>query len=152
MQTIDYFFSRLLRFGILAGILYLIFTNPGTFFIIIGVLILLAFLFINKLKKELKKQQSTFSFKFNANDFNSQGFNFNNFNNNGTGGFNPYQSFAEVDKAKEFFGFDHDPTKEEIKKRYKELARKYHPDINDQDDSKMQELNHYKDILMKTVE
>jgi two-component system, NarL family, sensor histidine kinase BarA len=40
----------------------------------------------------------------------------------------------------------------EIKKRYKELAKKYHPDINNGDDEKMKELNHYRDILMKTVE
>ena len=43
-------------------------------------------------------------------------------------------------------------TEKEIKKRYKELAKKYHPDINNGDDEKMKELNHYRDILMKTVE
>ena len=58
----------------------------------------------------------------------------------------------EVQKAKDFFGFTQTPTKEEIKKRYKELARKYHPDINNGDDVKMKELNHFRDVLMKTVE
>ena len=42
-------------------------------------------------------------------------------------------------------------SKDEIKKRYKELAHKYHPDINNGEDTKMKELNHYRDILMKTV-
>ena len=54
--------------------------------------------------------------------------------------------------AKDFFGFTTTPTKEEIKKRYKELAKIYHPDINNGDDVKMKELNHYRDVLMKTVE
>ena len=39
-------------------------------------------------------------------------------------------------KQKIFFGFTSSPTKEEIKKRYKELAKKYHPDINNGDDEK----------------
>ncbi len=65
------------------------------------------------------------------------------------GNFNTPPQFGEVEKAKEFFGFTSTPTKEEIKKRYKELAKKYHPDINHQDDTMMQQLNHYKEVLLK---
>lgn len=101
-------------------------------------------------------RENRFSFKFDSSQFQSgQNFNFNdfrNFNQSDFRGFTNAPRFDEVTKAKDFFGFTHSPTKEEIKKRYKELAKIYHPDINDGDDEKMKELNHYRDILMKTVE
>ena len=42
----------------------------------------------------------------------------------------------------EIFGITHIATKAEIKKRYRELAKKYHPDVNNSPDStvKMQEI------------
>jgi DnaJ-domain-containing protein 1 len=99
---------------------------------------------------------NNFSFRFDSSQFqNGQNFDFKdfrNFNNSGFQGFANAPRFDEVQKAKDFFGFTSSPTKEEIKKRYKELAKKYHPDINNGDDEKMKELNHYRDILMKTVE
>ncbi|WP_228144693.1 MULTISPECIES: DnaJ domain-containing protein [Arcobacteraceae] len=121
---------------------------------IIGVILILGFFFIYNLKKKMKTSGFNFQFKqgagFNPNDF--QNFNNSGFNNSNFNGFNNAPRFDEVQKAKDFFGFTHSPTKEEIKKKYKELARKYHPDINDNDDSMMKDLNNYRDVLMKTVE
>ena len=119
----------------------------GIFFVII------AFLVYNFRKK---MKANSYRFRFDSSHFqNGQNFNFNdfrNFNQSDFQGFTNAPRFDEVAKAKEFFGFTSSPSKEEIKKRYKELAKKYHPDINNGDDEKMKELNHYRDILMKTVE
>ncbi len=119
----------------------------GIFFVII------AFLVYNFRKK---MKANSYRFRFDSSHFqNGQNFNFNdfrNFNQSDFQGFANAPRFDEVAKAKEFFGFTSSPSKEEIKKRYKELAKKYHPDINDGNDEKMKELNHYRDILMKTVE
>lgn len=150
--------SSLIKWGILFGILYLIFSNPGTFLIIVFTLIAIGYYLVYQFKKKIKEAANSgshFNFKFNGQDF-SQGASANNFDFNDfqerfrRGNFqNGAASFGEVSKAKEFFGFTSDPTKEEIKKRYKELARKYHPDINDHGDELMQQLNHYKDVLLK---
>ena len=155
-HTIIYIFNRLIRLSILFFILYLIFTNFGTFLMIIGILLIIGYFAIRSFKK--KMSSNGFHFKFNGQDF-QQGTN-GNFNFNDFKGFNQqdFSNFAnqprynEVQQAKDFFGFTSDPTKEEIKKKYKELARKYHPDINDGNDEKMKELNHFRDILMKTVQ
>jgi|GEM_PF-642428 len=151
--------ASLIRWGIFFGILYLIFTNFGTFLIILFILIALGYFAFYQFKKKLQQSQQggSFRFTFNGQEFSQGGanFNFNDFEerfrsgNFNSGGFNTRAPFSEVQKAKEFFGFTNEPTREEIKKRYKELARKYHPDINDQDDTLMQQLNHYKDILLK---
>ena len=148
-NTVIYIFNRLVRLAILFFIFYLIFTNFGTFLMILGIFfVIITFLVYNKKKK---MRTNSYRFKFDSSNFqdfqdfqNNQNFNFNGFTNP--------PRFDEVQKAKEFFGFSSSPTKEEIKKRYKELARKYHPDINNGDDEKMKELNHYRDVLMKTVE
>lgn len=99
-------------------------------------------------------QQGGFHFHFDGSQFKqgAQGFRFEDFQNFQQGNFQAPPQFGEVEKAKEFFGFTHTPTKEEVKKKYKELARKYHPDINDHDDSKMKDLNHYKDVLMQIAQ
>lgn len=153
-NTAVYIFNRIVRLAILFFILYLIFTNFGTFLMILGAIILIIAFLIYNFKK--KMATSGFQFKFDNSSFqNGQNFNFNdfrNFNNSDFSGFANTPRFDEVQKAKEFFGFTHSPTKEEIKKKYKELARQYHPDINGGDDTKMKELNHYRDVLMKTVE
>ncbi|CAM4011133.1 J domain-containing protein [Arcobacter cloacae] len=153
-NTVIYIFNRLVRLAILFFILYLIFTNFGTFLMILGIFfVIIAFLVYNFKKK---MRANNFSFKFDSTNFqNANSFNFNdfkNFNQSDFQGFANAPRFDEVAKAKEFFGFTSSPSKEEIKKRYKELAKKYHPDINNGDDEKMKELNHYRDILMKTVE
>ena len=153
-NTVVYIFNRLIRLAILFFILYLIFTNFGTFLMILGILsVIVAFLIYNFRKK---MRANSYSFRFDNSNFqNGQNFNFNdfkNFNQSDFKGFANAPRFDEVQKAKDFFGFSSTPTKEEIKKRYKELAKKYHPDINNGDDEKMKELNHYRDILMKTVE
>lgn len=153
-NTIIYIFNRLVRLAILFFILYLIFTNFGTFMIIVGIFFLIIGFIVYNFKKKMRA--NNFSFRFDSSQFqNGQNFDFKdfrNFNNTGFQGFANAPRFDEVQKAKDFFGFTSSPTKEEIKKRYKELAKKYHPDINNGDDEKMKELNHYRDILMKTVE
>jgi hypothetical protein len=120
-------------------------------------LLILGYFFIYKKIKKLKEQQAHFQFHFNAKDFQSsgqdfRGFRFEDFAHFQNGNFQAPPRLDEVQKAKEFFGFSHTPSKEEIKKRYKELARQYHPDINNQDDTKMKELNHYRDVLMRLVQ
>jgi hypothetical protein len=153
-NTVVYIFNRIVRLAILFFILYLIFTNFGTFLMILGGFFLVVAFLVYNFKKKMKA--NSYSFKFDSTHFqNGQNFNFNdfrNFNQSDFQGFANAPRFDEISKAKEFFGFTSTPTKEEIKKRYKELAKKYHPDINNGDDEKMKELNHYRDILMKTVE
>jgi len=117
---------------------------------IIGIILMFGFFIIYNLKKKIKQNGFNFQFKQGGQGFNPN--DFQNFNNSNFNGFNNAPRFDEVQKAKDFFGFTHSPTKEEIKKKYKELARKYHPDINDNDDTMMKDLNHYKDVLIKTVE
>jgi hypothetical protein len=119
---------------------------------IIGIIFIIGILAFYQLRKKLKTKG--FNFQFNNGNFNqgnqqnfNQNFNFNDFQN-----FANQPKFSEIEDAKRFFGFEHSPTKEEIKKRYKELARKYHPDINEGDDTKMKELNHFRDVLIKTVQ
>ena len=153
-NTAVYIFNRLVRLAIIFFILYLIFTNFGTFLMIIGVIFVIITFLIYNFKK--KMQTNSFKFRFDSQNFqNGQNFNFNDFRNFNQSDFQGFANAPRVDevaKAKEFFGFTHSPSKEEIKKRYKELARKYHPDINNGEDVKMKELNHYRDVLMKTVE
>lgn len=157
MNNIDYFFSRLIRFSILFFILYLIFTNFGIFLIVLAVLLVLGYFFVYKKIKKMREQaqRGGFHFHFDGTSFkqgNAQGFRFEDFQQFRQGNFKAPPRVDEMQKAKAFFGFSHTPTKEEIKKRYKELARKYHPDINDHDDGMMKDLNHYKDILMQTAQ
>ena len=154
--------SSLIRLGILFGILYLIFTNFGTFLIILFSIIAIGFYIVYQFKKKFQQNmnQGGFKFTFNGQDFNQGGNHAGGFNHKDfdfeqfqeqfrQGNFNAPPQFGEVQKAKEFFGFTDTPTKDEIKKKYKELARKYHPDINDHGDELMQQLNHYKDVLLK---
>jgi energy-coupling factor transporter transmembrane protein EcfT len=153
-NTIIYIFDRLIKTAFLFFILYLIFTNFGTFLMILGVIFVVIATLIYNFKKKLK--ENSFKFKFDSTNFqNGQNFNFNDFRNFNQSDFNGFANaprFDEVQKAKDFFGFTTSPSKEEIKKRYKELAKIYHPDINNGDDEKMKELNHYRDVLIKTVE
>lgn len=153
-NTVIYIFNSLIRLSILFFILYLIFTNFGTFLMILGIIIILISFFVYNFKKKMRA--NSFSFRFDSSQFqNGQNFNFNdfkNFNQSDFKGFANAPRFDEVQKAKDFFGFSYSPTKEEIKKRYKELAKIYHPDINNGEDVKMKELNHFRDVLMKTVE
>ncbi|QKF81517.1 J domain-containing protein [Halarcobacter ebronensis] len=155
-RELSYIIGSLIRWGIFFGILYLIFTNFGTFLLILFALVVIAYIVIYQFKKKLREHSNSFRFTFNGQDFRSSSqnggydFNFEQFQEQfRRGSFNTNAPFSEVEQAKEFFGFTTTPTKEEIKKRYKELAKKYHPDINGQDDALMQQLNHYKEVLLK---
>jgi hypothetical protein len=53
---------------------------------------------------------------------------------------------GEVERALNVFGISR-PTMKSIKKKYHELAKAYHPDLNSGDDSLMKELNHSYQIL-----
>ncbi len=155
-RELSYIFNSLIKWGIFFGILYLIFTNFGTFLIIIFVLIAIGYYLVYQFNKKLQQtaKQNGFKFTFNGQDFSQAeygNFNFKDFEEQFKHGNFQHgaTNFEEVSKAKKFFGFQNDPTKEEIKKRYKELAREYHPDINNHGDELMQQLNHYKDVLLQ---
>lgn len=150
-NTVVYIFNRIVRLAIIFFILYLIFTNFGTFLMILGTIFIVLFLIFYYVKKKIKANNYQFKYSNYSSQNNHSNFNFNDFNSSFSE-FRARPRFDEIHKAKEFFGFTNSPTKEEIKKRYKELARKYHPDINQGDDTMMKELNHYRDVLMKTVE
>ena len=140
MNNFQYTLRKLINTSITIFLLYLIFTN---FLAFIGVIMTLAAIFYFFIFKKLKKMSNGFNFQFKQGNFNQGAHNFNS-------NFTQQPMMNEVNDAKKFFSFVSDPSKDEIKKRYKELARKYHPDINDHDDTLMQELNHHKDVLMKT--
>jgi hypothetical protein len=53
---------------------------------------------------------------------------------------------GEVEHALNFFGLSR-PTLKKVKKKYHELAKSYHPDRNNGDDSLMKELNHSYQVL-----
>ncbi|QKF59105.1 DnaJ domain-containing protein [Aliarcobacter lanthieri] len=150
------FLASLIRLIIFFGILYLIFTNFGTFLMIIGGFILVIAILVYYIKKQLLKKAQHYEFKFDSSSFSNQGFNYNEFKNFDFNSFNNsnfqgnfYTQSSKLDEAKDFFGFSSTPTKEEIKKRYKELAKKYHPDVNGGNDENMKKLNEYRDILIQ---
>lgn len=157
-RELSFIINSLIKWGIFFGILYLIFTNFGTFLIILFLIISTIFYLISRFKNKLRQgNPNGFKFTFNGQDFGRAGqgnhgnFNFKDFEDQFKQGNFQHgaANFGEVSKAKEFFGFTSEPTKDEIKKKYKELARKYHPDINNHGDELMQQLNHYKDILLQ---
>jgi hypothetical protein len=58
----------------------------------------------------------------------------------------------ERKEAREFFGLEHDhKDMEEINKKYKELARKLHPDMPTGDAEKFKKLNHHHKILKREL-
>lgn len=136
----------IIRFLILFGIFYLIFTNFGTFLMILGGFFLTIALIAYYIKQKIKQNARNFEFRFNQN---YQNFNFNDFQNGNFQG-NFYNQKSKLDEAKEFFGFtSNNITKDDIKRRYKELAKLYHPDLNGGSDEKMKKLNEYKEILLQ---
>ncbi len=137
--------GQIINLAITILILYLIFTNFGTFLMIIGGIIVFFIVAIYFLRRAFLKNASKFQYQYQNFEFK----NFNqNYNNNGfQGGF--YNQSSKLQEAKDFFGFSQTPSKEDIKKRYKELAKLYHPDLNGGDEEKMKKLNEYRDILMQ---
>ncbi len=61
---------------------------------------------------------------------------------------NPNQ---ELNKARKILGISKDAKVEEVKKRYKDLAKKWHPDINKNQESNniMKEINQSYELIMK---
>lgn len=153
MDQLSYFLFRVIKFALLFYILFLIFTNFGTFLLVIAGFAVAIYLFVYSKIRQIKKHgaNNSFHFKFNAEDFrnfqNAQGQGGYDFNQGGFG----HAHLSEVQDAKDFFGFTDTPTEQELKKKYRELAKKYHPDINGGEDVMMQKLNHYRDILVKSV-
>ena len=137
---------QIINLAITILILYLIFTNFGTFLMIIGGIILFLVVAVYFLRRAFLKNASKFQYQYQNFEFK----NFNqNFNNSGfQGGF--YNQSSKLQEAKDFFGFIQTPTKDDIKRKYKELAKIYHPDLNGGDEEKMKKLNEYRDILMQT--
>jgi len=153
MDQLSYFIFRIIKFGLIFYILFLIFSNFGTFLLVVAGFFLAMYLFIYSKIRKIKKQNGGqhFHFKFNARDFQNfqnasghQGYDF------GQGGYGQ-ASISEIQEAKVFFGFENLPTEQELKKKYRELAKKYHPDINGGDDADMQKLNHFRDVLTKSI-
>lgn len=138
--------GQIINLAITILILYLIFTNFGTFLMIIGGIILFLVIAVYFLRRAFLKNASKFQYQYQNFEFK----NFNqNFNNSGfQGGF--YNQSSKLQEAKDFFGFSQTPTKDDIKRKYKELAKIYHPDLNGGDEEKMKKLNEYRDILMQT--
>lgn len=150
--------GNIFRLAILIGILYLIFTNFGAFLMLLGGFFLAIFVLIYFVKKTFQKKARHFEFEFeNFKRQNYQNFDFREFRNfdfrdfRNTNFQGNFHTKSKLEEAKEFFGFSHTPRKEEVKKRYKELAKLYHPDLNSGSDEKMKKLNEYKDILMQSV-
>ena len=156
MDQLSYLIFRVIKFALIFYILFLIFSNFGTFLLVVAGFFLAIYLFVYSKIRQLKKQGGAtgangFHFKFNAKDFQNfqnagghQGYDF------GQGGFSS-PSISEVQEAKVFFGFESMPNEQELKKKYRELAKKYHPDINGGDDADMQKLNHYRDVLTNSI-
>lgn len=60
-----------------------------------------------------------------------------------------YSRSMELTQALEFFSFNDLPSKIELKKRYKQLCIKFHPDKAKGNADKMKLLNQYKEIIEK---
>ncbi|GHO50687.1 J domain-containing protein [Ktedonospora formicarum] len=61
----------------------------------------------------------------------------------------PYQvSRAGIENALHFFGLDHTATQEDLKRQYRQLAKRYHPDMGG-DEAKFKTLQ-YAHTLLKT--
>lgn len=149
-----YYFNRLIRLALTCFVLYLIFTNFGTFLLIIGVIVVVFLIILNIFLKKVNKSGFYRNFSYRNQGPNSFRFDSSNFDFNSEefrkqySSYNQQASLGDIEKAKAFFGFTGEFTKDDIKKRYKELARKYHPDIQGGSEEKMKELNNYKDVLM----
>ena len=57
----------------------------------------------------------------------------------------------ELDQAGEILGISKSATEEEVKKKYRALAKKWHPDVNPTQEAhkKMQEINKAYELIMK---
>lgn len=58
------------------------------------------------------------------------------------------RKFERIDRARRLLGLGEEASLGEIKRTYRELAKKFHPDKQKGDQKKMQEINQaYKDLL-----
>ena len=59
------------------------------------------------------------------------------------------QKYNAVSISLRYFNFTENPTKSELKQKYKQLAKIHHPDKESGSEQSMKELNHHYDALMK---
>ena len=145
-----YIFSKLIKYSFIIYILYLIISNFTTFLLIIISFFIFIYIFIytqiNRFKERFNYKEK-FNFKFTEESFTNYHNKKYDFNDNSFS----QTTYNELKKAKDFFSFYNNPTKDEIKIQYRKLAKKYHPDINNGDDINMKKLNLYRDILLKNL-
>ncbi len=58
----------------------------------------------------------------------------------------------DIHQALEILGLPSIVSRAEIKRRYRDLARRYHPDLNSTDFNKIQDINQAYEIVMEYVD
>ena len=67
-------------------------------------------------------------------------------------GFYETMKYEDIKEAMEILELPNMVTKEELKKRYKELARRYHPDRLGGDSSQMEKINRAYELLVEYMD
>ena len=137
---------------IILGILILLFVVYKFIYLlpIISFLWLMSFILKSRLKKQNEDKYRNFEENF-YHRFHRQNFNYGNNNRSE----NVYFSSRErKDKYYRLLGLQKDASREEIKRRYRQLAKKHHPDMANNDpqkelESKFKEINEAYQFLMK---
>ena len=97
-NTIIYIFNKLIKLAILFFILYLIFTNFGTFLMILGIFFVIISFLVYNFRKKMRSR--SFNFRFDSSGFqNGQNFNFNDFRNFNNSGFQGFSNAPRMDEA-----------------------------------------------------
>ncbi len=60
--------------------------------------------------------------------------------------------YKEFEKAVDVLGLITKTSKSKVKQRYKELSKKYHPDVSDENEEKFQEINKSYKIIIKYMD
>lgn len=93
-----------------------------------------------------KRPKHKFYFKYNFNE--SDGFWYNNGRQEQNSNFERFYAINNLDKFYSVLGLNKNASKEDIKKAYRMMARKYHPDkyANASEDEKLTAENKFKEI------